>query len=77
MDAEVVVDSLLWLWPPFFVALSVAVLDKLEEVINAVLEVEVEVEVEVKVEIEVESDLGGKEVASWVLKLVPSRWLVE
>ena len=73
MDAEVVVDSLLWLWPPFFVALSVAVLDKLEEVINAVLEVEVEV----KVEIEVDSDLGGKEVASWVLKLVPSRWLVE
>ena len=71
MDAEVVVDSLLWLWPPFFVALSVAVLDKLEEVINAVLEVEV------KVEIEVDSDLGGKEVASWVLKLVPSRWLVE
>ena len=75
MDAEAVVDSLLWLWPPFFVALSVAVLDKLEEAINAVLEVEVEVEV--KVEIEVDSDLGGKEVASWVLKLVPSRWLVE
>ena len=72
MDAEVVVDSLLWLWPPF-VALSFTVLDKLEEVINAVLEVEVEV----KVEIEVELDLGGKEVASWVLKLVPSRWLVE
>ena len=32
---------------------------------------------EVKVEVEVGSDLGGKEVASWVLKLVPSRWLVE
>ena len=75
MDAEVVVDSLLWLWPPFCVALSFAVLDELEEVINAVLEVEVEVEV--KVEVEVDSDLGGKEVASWVLKLVPSRWLVE
>ena len=73
MDAGAVVDSLLWLWPPFCVALSFAVLDSLEEVINAVLEVEVEV----KVEIEVDSDLGGKEVASWVLKLVPSRWLVE
>ena len=67
------VDSLLWLWPPFFVAPSFAVLDELEEVINAVLEVEVEV----KVEVEVDSDLGGKEVASWVLKLVPSRWLAE